>query len=196
MRTISRFTIVVTVVSFFSFLLAGCGRERGSDQVISKSNEPQPVISPRPTMQAPSPNKAGKIETLSNFESSEFFRRYSLSKGKGWKLRTGEFNNDYNMLALRDIIFGVTTLGDEVTGYGIVFYEREWLGDVELAFVFDLLRAIDSNVKLTSSVKEYIKTNAERSLFQIKEATPITFGKFKIYAGKVGPEQTISIEKV
>ena len=137
-----------------------------------------------------------RIETLDDFEGSEFFRDYKLRKGDGWKLYTGAYNNTYETSSLSDISIEVPTVENKVVGFGIVFYERDDLQESDLNFVYKLLQSVDTKVKLAPKVREYIKVNAEKRVFQIKQANPITFGKFKIYAGKVGPEQTISVEKM
>jgi len=90
----------------------------------------------------------------------------------------------------------VQTIENKVVSFGIVYYERDILSEADLNFVCQLLQSADINLNVDHKVRDYIHTNAERHVFQIKQASPITLGKLKIYAGKVGPEQTISVEKI
>jgi hypothetical protein len=181
-----------------SFLIVGCSSNDNSYKVsrnLEKTLE-SPTLKPETTEQFNS-TPSTKIETLDDFERSAFYRDYKLRKGDGWKLNTGAYNNSYETSSLSDVSIEVQTIDSKVIGFGIIFHERsqQSLQDSELNFVYKLLESIDTKVKLDSRVKEYIKTNAEKSVFQIKQATPINFGRFKIYAGKV-IEQTISIEKI
>lgn len=138
-----------------------------------------------------------RIETLSDFENSQFYRYYKFRKGLGWNLRSGGYNNDYDVLSIwPDVSLEVITVGDKVVGFGIMFYERHELQENDLEFVYRLLESIDIQVKLTDKIKKFIKRNVERYVFQIRNADSIVFNRFKIWVGKVGKEQTISIARL
>jgi hypothetical protein len=179
-----------------SFLIVGCGTNNNSyeeSKTLEKSKASP--TSELATAEQSDSISAIKIETLDDFERSEFYRDYKLRRDDKWRLTTGAYNNTYETSSLPNTAIEVQTIDNKVIGLGIIFYERDSLQDSELNFVYKLLQSIDTKSRLDSKVKEYIKNNAERNVFQIKQATPITFGKLKIYAGKVGPEQTISIVK-
>jgi hypothetical protein len=180
-----------------AFLIIGCGTNDNSHRSSANVETPKGVPSPELAKAEKSDSAPPtKIETLDDFERSEFFRDYKLRKGDGWKLNTGAYNNSYETPSLSDISIEVQTIENKVVGFGIVFYERDSLQESDLSFVYKLLQSVDTKGKLDPKIREYIKVNAEKHVFQIKQANPTTFGKFKIYAGKVGPEQTISIEKI
>jgi hypothetical protein len=180
----------VTLLIAISILFVSCSSNNRNYQIQTASTP-----EPKPTPSA-IPKTVTQIQTLDDFESSEFYRRYKLNKGRGWDLKDGAYNNTYRIAPLPDAEIEVQTKNNEVIGLGIIFSDTEQLDETDLNLVYDLLQAINLKAKLNSSVKEYIKTNAEIHVHQIKLATPITFNKLKIYAGKVGPEQTISIEKM
>lgn len=178
-------------------LIIGCGTNNKSYQPSGNVERPKGVPSP----ELANADKSGsvplsRIETLDDFERSEFYRDYKLRKEDGWKLNTGAYNNSYETSSLSNVSIEIQTIENKVIGFGIVFYERDSLREADLNFVYKLLQSINTKGKLEPKIREYIKSNAERRVFQIKEANPTTFDKFKIYAGKVGPEQTISIEKM
>jgi hypothetical protein len=180
-----------------AFLIMGCGTNDNSRQSSANVETPKGVPSPAlATAEKSDSAPPTRIETLDDFERSEFFRDYKLRKEDGWKLNTGAYNNSYETLSLSDISIEVQTIENKVVGFGIVFYERDSLQESDFNFIYKLLQSVDTKGKLDPKIREYIKINAEKHVFQIKQANPTTFGKFKIYAGKVGPEQTISIEKI
>jgi len=74
MKTIKIFALI------FGLLFISC----------NKSNDPNK------TEAAPVLTKyAGKVENLSDFETSPFFAKYNVIKKDGWKLQDGGFNNTY-----------------------------------------------------------------------------------------------------
>lgn len=177
-------------------LIAGCGTKnenRPSGNVGNSKELPSPELA---NVEKSDSTPPSRIETLNDFERSEFYRDYKLRKEDGWKLNTGAYNNTYDTSSLAHVSIEVQTIENKVVGCGIVFYERDSLQEPDLSFVYKLLQSINKKGKLDPKIRDYIKSNAEKPIFQIKQATPITVDNFKIYAGKVGPEQTISIEKI
>jgi len=178
-------------------LIIGCGTNNKSHQPpenIGNSKElPSPELA---NVEKSDSTPPSRIETLNDFERSEFYRDYKLRKEDGWKLNTEAYNNTYETSSLSHVSIEVQTIENKVVGFGIVFYERDSLQEADLNFAYKLLQSVNPKGKLDQKIRDYIKTNAEKHVFQIKEANPITFDQFKIYAGKVGPEQTISIEKM
>ncbi|MET0646404.1 MAG: hypothetical protein ABW208_07260 [Pyrinomonadaceae bacterium] len=137
---------------------------------------------------------ATKIETLADFERSSFHYTYGLVKEKGWALNTGEFNNPYKSRVIPNVTIDVPSRGDKVGHYGLSFYKRQTLSQTDLDFIYALLHSIDTTMPISTELKEYIKTNAERRVFQVTEAEPTTFSGYKVFAGKVGAEQVISLD--
>jgi len=75
-----------------------------------------------------------------------------------------------------------------------VFYYRNKLSNDDLQMVYDFLKSVDTEKDL-SEIKPYVSVNVENKVSQIMLATPTTFGSFKVYAGKVGREQIVHLEK-
>lgn len=136
------------------------------------------------------------IETLSDFEKCQFYSDYNLSNVDKIKLKGGESDYFYETSSLPDISFEVTTVGNTLSEIGIVFYERDRLQTSELNFVYKLLESLDKINEVEGRIKGYIKSNAEKNVDQIKQANPTIYSKYRIYAGKVGYDQTIRIEKL
>lgn len=136
-----------------------------------------------------------KIETIEDFKISEFYKYYKLYSNDGWELKEGGYNNVFETASIPDVSFEVVTIVNKVSEFGIIFYERGILQDIELNFVYKLLESLDKKKEVDSRIKEYIRTKAEKNISQIKQANPITFGKYRVYAGKVGSDQTIHVEK-
>ncbi|MDQ3903221.1 MAG: hypothetical protein M3247_06245 [Thermoproteota archaeon] len=179
-----------TFLIAISILFVSCSSNNRTHQIQTASTP-----DPKPTPTA-NPKTVTQIQTLDDFENCEFYRRYNLNRDRGWNLKNGGYNNTYEIPGQHNINVEVQTMKDEVMGFGLVFYEKDKLEDSDLNLIYSLLQSIDTKATISPSVKEYIKTNAEINVFQIRQAKPITFNKLKIYAGKVGPEQTISIEKI
>lgn len=192
MSQLRKYLLVAT-----GFLIIGCGTNNKSHQPSGNVGNSKELPSPElANVEKSDSTPPSRIETLDDFERSEFYRDYKLRKEDGWKLNTGAYNNTYETSSFSHVSIEVQTIENKVVGCGIVFYERDSLQEPDLTFVYKLLQSINTKGKLDPKVRDYIKSNAEKPVFQIKQANPITFDKFKIYAGKVGPEQTISIEKM
>ena len=139
-----------------------------------------------------------KIETLADFENSQFCRDFKCNKEDSWQLRSGGVNHYYNIPLGGDkynyIVVEITTENKRVTNFGLIYFNRELSGlsssDLEIAY--KLLNSIDSTRNI-SSVKKYIIQNIEKEISQINKVAPISWGSFNVYAGKIG-QQTISIE--
>jgi len=90
----------------------------------------------------------------------------------------------------------VTIENKQVTGFGLMYFDRELSGlrpgDLEIAY--KLLNSIDSTRNI-DSVKNYIIQNIEKEIFQIMQVSPISWGIFNVYTGKVG-QQIISIKRI
>lgn len=147
--------------------------------------------------QLPSPEK---IETLADFENSQFCRDFKCNEEDSWSLNSGGINHSYAQIFLGGdkynyITIEVTTKNEQVTGFGLMYFDRELSGlrsgDLEIAY--KLLNSIDSTRDI-DSIKNYIANGIEKELSQINQSSPISWGSFNIYVGKVG-QQIISIER-
>ena len=141
-----------------------------------------------------------KIETLADFENSQFCRDFKCNEEDSWQLSSGGINHSYAQILLGGdkynyITIEVTTKNNQVTGFGLMYFDRELSGlrsgDLEIAY--KLLNSIDSTRSI-DSIKNYIIQNIEKELSQINQSSPISWGPFNVYSGKVG-QQSISMEK-
>ncbi len=142
-----------------------------------------------------------KIESLADFENSQFCRDLKCNKEDSWQLRSGGIYHSYTEIFLGGdkynyISVGIATENKQATEFELMYFGRELSGlkqsDLEIAY--KLLNSIDSTRDI-NFVKNYIIKNIEKEIFQIKDVSPISWGLFNIYAGKIG-QQTISIEKI
>ncbi|CAN5393799.1 hypothetical protein BH20ACI2_BH20ACI2_16210 [soil metagenome] len=154
-----------------------------------------PPVPSKPEVGQSSSAAATTIETLADFENSEFAKTYRLRKADGWKLNTGAFNNTYETSALSGVSIEVQSVGDKVTSCDFIFDGRTTLRQADLDFAYKLVQSIDTNTAFDPQIKEYIKTNVEKKTAEIKQSKPVMVGNFQIQAGKVGPSQIISIKK-
>lgn len=154
-----------------------------------------PRVASKPEVGQPSSAAATKIETLADFENTEFAKTYRLRKADGWKLNTGAFNNTYETSALSGVSIEVQSVGDRVTGCDLIFDVRTTLSPADLDFAYKLVQSTDTNTALDPQTKEYIKTNVDKKTAEVKQSKPVVFGGFQIQAGKIGPNQIISIKK-
>lgn len=140
----------------------------------------------------------GTIKTLFDFAISPFCQKYICRKEDSWSLHSGGVNHSYRIPLDGDsynyLTIEIAVLNDQIKSFGLMYFDRETSGlregDVEIAY--NLLSSINVNENI-ELVKDYIARNIEREIFQIKQATPIAWSTFNVYAGKVG-QQTISIE--
>lgn len=158
----------------------------------------QPALAPQPVVAGSLPSKpsARASTALQAFEASAFCRQFGCQRDKSWALKTGGTNHSYSLQVDKDISVEVPTAADDsIDNYGISFYgERERLGDSELRLVDSLLKTIDANAA-TVAVRKFVRGNVERPISQIREADSTPFGQYRLWAGKVGNEQIVSIGK-
>jgi hypothetical protein len=136
----------------------------------------------------------GRIETVQDFEASLFYQAFKPLRGKSWRLRTGGVNTVYTFASQPDIDLELQTDGERVLGFGITFNtNRTMIKDDTMAFITKLLLSIDAK-HTNSKVTDYIKRNAIRDVKHIHKVRPISYGAFKVYAGRV-IAPIISIER-
>lgn len=141
-----------------------------------------------------------KIESLADFENSQFCRDLKCNKEDSWQLHSGGTNH-YYYIPLGDDKYNYITVeivieNKQAIHFGLMYYDRELSGlrsgDLEIAY--KLLNSIDSTHNI-NSVKNYIIQNIEKEIFQINKVSPTSWGSFNVYAGKIG-QQTISIDRL
>ena len=186
--------IIGGVVLLIIIMISG-----GGEESVPETSQPQ-VFQERESQNNQSQSPPEKIETLADFENSQFCRDSKCNEEDSWQLNSGGINHSYAKIPLSGdkynyITIEVTTKSEQVTGFGLMYFDRELSGlrsgDLEIAY--KLLNSIDSTRNI-DSIKNYIIQNIEKEVSQINQSSPILWGPFNIYAGKVG-QQIISIEK-
>lgn len=135
-----------------------------------------------------------QITTHSDFDHSEFCRQFHCEEKDSWPLQNGDTNHTYNT-NVDSLSVEVNTKGELVTGLGLMFLERSELSGPEFAVVESLLRSIDQTQQHGAALS-FIKQNVEKPVPQIRKAQFTTDGDFRIWAGRVGPEQGVAFERV
>lgn len=132
-----------------------------------------------------------KLETVSDFENSMFFEKYTCYNDGSWRLQNGLLNNSYGGPG---ISIDLSTSNMEIKHLGLTIYNKYYgLEEKDFNLINDLIDAFKFSGN-TNRIKSYINKNIEKSVEQIKKAIPISSGKYKIWAGKV-IQQTLVIEK-
>ena len=176
--------------------------------VVGGDSEKKESITPIQTSQTQNSQKqqiqkqpiSDKIENLTDFENSQFCKDLKCNKEDSWQLNSGGVNHSYHIPLSSDkynyITVEITIENKRATDFGLMYYDRELSGlssdDLEIAY--KLLNSIDSTRNI-DSVKNYIVQNIEKEIFQINKVSPISWGLFNVYAGKIG-QQTISIDRL
>jgi len=153
---------------------------------------PTPVDTPAPTNTPLSEGIPGVIQSLSEFEESQFCLTYHCRFDDSWSLRSGGTNNAYDIDVIPVVSVEVTTLRGAPTDFGLMFFDRGKLTSDDLQLVFSFLSSIYPGVEVDLAIKSFIEKNVEIDVFQICQAESIPFGSMRIWAGKV-LEQTVSI---
>ncbi|MEO8043004.1 MAG: hypothetical protein ABI646_10365 [Acidobacteriota bacterium] len=162
-------SLVITVIFVLALFIANSVAQPESKTTVSVTK-----MSPLKT-----------LATVNRFVASAVFRKYKLRKGKGWKLRTGEYNQQYKSLFGRAVI-EVQTVGRRITKADVLFYERGKLPDRELQFIFALTESLNKNRKLSVERRRLISTTVEKVAMNMTDNGVITINDVTIYAGNVG----------
>jgi len=131
---------------------------------------------------------------LKTLEASEFCKSYGCPKPDTWPLRDGSVNNNYKPNVRPSVSLEAPTSGGKVKSYGLVFYERRVLTPKDLEMVWSLIRSIHPGGD-TPTIKTFVQTHVAVKVEQIMQAKTTVVGPFRVWAGKVGQEQVVHIER-
>jgi hypothetical protein len=137
------------------------------------------------------PAPPGIIEA---FEQGEFCRRFSCKLDTSWDLKSGGTNYSYDISMGPPVMVEVEMKNGQLVGGGLMFMQPRPeldINDLELAYSF--LEALQPGTAVDNSIRVYVTQKAEIPVFQICEVEPITFGSTEVRAGRVGPEQVVSV---
>jgi len=132
------------------------------------------------------------LNSLSDFENSQFCKVYECKAAESWELTDGGINHTYDTNLAPVVSVEVTSLSEKPVDFGLVFYDREKLSSDDLQYIYLFLQTIQSDALIDETVKDYINQGIKNDVFQICEVDPIQFGALKIWAGKV-IHQTIHV---
>jgi len=131
---------------------------------------------------------------LKTLEASEFCKRYACQQPTTWALKGGGTNYSYKLNVRPSVSFEAPTQGDAIKSYGLSFYDRRALGAPEFEMIWALLRSIHPGGD-TAPVKQFVKSHVELKVSQIMQAKTTLAGPFRLWAGKVGQEQIVHLER-
>jgi len=181
MRRLLLILLIIGIV-----VLSGCANQSAPQEQITQQKQEIQETSKEPSV---------RIETLSDFENSDFCKTYNCIKDRSWALRSGGTNNVYDNNINPTVSFEIVSDNDNVIDAGLMFYYKTELSDDDLQIIYNFLESIDTEKDL-SAIKSYVSSNIEKKVSQIMQASPTTFSSFKVYAGKVGQEQIVHLEKI
>ena len=149
--------------------------ERGVTQATAPSGEHQAGQPPN------------KVRTQTDFEDSEFCRRYNCKESNHWELRNGEMNYSYKT-SLHNVSPEIqTNAASIVTGIGLGFYERMRLSGEDFDVISTLTRSIDhtgKHNKTMSFIEDHVETKVCDTCSVMNSGQYATDGDFRIRAGK------------
>ena len=76
-----------------------------------------------------------------------------------------------------------------------MFVGHSNLTDQDRTFIREFLRALDPGILVAPDLLAYLDSTGDRPVSQILEASPMRFGGFTVYAGSVGADATIMLER-
>jgi hypothetical protein len=168
----------------------------GSIFACGESNATRTAPPSSPAATAPKP---ADLTPLGVFTTSAFCKQYGCANHKSWALKTGATNHSYDLnlppAVPPSVGIEVPTKDERIESYGISFSDRERLDEADLQAIDALLRTIDAP-SATSAVRQFVRTNIERDAFQILKAKSTKFGRYRLWAGKVGNDQIVHIEPI
>jgi hypothetical protein len=142
------------------------------------------------------------LNTQLDFENSEFCRSYHCKEDKHWPVRSGDVNHSYNtsLSNLGVEMWDNSSRNPALTGFGLSFFDRDQLSDEDLKIITTLVRSTDQAANHDKTIT-FIKRNIEieiscRTCQLDDSANFVRDGDFRLWAGKVGTEQTIIFERV
>lgn len=182
-------TMCLCLVVFAFVVTRESPTPRPTAEPVVSTASPEMVATVAATEEATGIPERHVIQSLSDFENSEFCVAYDCVRSDSWDLRRGGVSNSYDVHVSPDVGVGVTTLDGVPTEYGLVFYDRDRLTEEDFQFLGSFLTAVHPGAEVHSStidfVVDFIEQNAESDVWQICEAQSIGFGSMRIWAGTV-----------
>jgi hypothetical protein len=132
------------------------------------------------------------LNSLGEFEASEFCIVYDCIASESWELKSGGIDHTYDINTVPTVLVEVTTINTIPVDYGLMFFDRDTLDTNDYQQIFLFLKSVQPGAIIDNTIEQYIQKNVKMDLFQICEASPIEFGLLKIWVGKIF-EQTIKV---
>jgi hypothetical protein len=132
------------------------------------------------------------LNSLIDFENSQFCTVYSCQASDIWELKSGGINHSYDINAIPMVFVEVTTINNKPVNFGLIFIDRDILDAEDYQLLFLFLKSIHPGTTIDNTLAHYIQENVEKDLFQICEANPTQFGLLKIWVGSIF-QQTIHV---
>lgn len=132
------------------------------------------------------------VQSLSEFEESQFCHTYNCRFDDSWSLRRGGITNVYDVDVSPEVGVGVSTVSGVPVDFGLMFYDRQRLSSDDHRLIYSFLSSVYPGIEVGPSIRDFIEENVETDAFQICEAKSVSFGSMRIWVGKVH-EQIVHI---
>jgi len=132
-----------------------------------------------------------QINTESDFENSEFCRQYHCKESGHWDVQGGEINHTYETTTNHVSVEVQTSASNSVTGFGLVFSERDRLAGGDFEIISALIRSVDQNAKHEKTLS-FIRANVDNRVCRTctvpGDGKQVVDGDYQIRVGKSGPD--------
>jgi hypothetical protein len=150
---------------------------------------------PMPTADATPAPTSRVLSTLTDFEHSEFCQRYACREDSQSVVRNGDTNHSYHT-NLEDVGIEVednSSRQPPLTGFGIMFFNRERLSSQDFEVINTLVRSTDqsaNHAKTTAYIAKNVETDIScRTCEMFDSPNFVSDGDFHVWAIKVFQQQ-------
>jgi len=121
------------------------------------------------------------IESVSDFEESNFCQRYLCELNSSWALSSGGTNYMYTNNIIPTVSVEVSVKVGRATHIGLMFFNRKQLTESDLQVSYDLLESVDSTADLAEA-KIYLLENVENDVPRFETVPTMIFGTYILSA--------------
>lgn len=177
----------------FTLVFGGC-QQKPVSKVDSQATTPAGQHEQLPTSTKGQPQT---LTTVTDFERSAFCVKYDCKQRDTWSLQDGSTNHSYHV-SVPHVIIELQDANNRVSGFGLIFYERERLSDDDLQFVASLFQSADTTISI-NDIMTFVRTNVETAVCSScsvpSDGRAKRYGNFEVRVGKSGLEQVIAIRR-
>jgi hypothetical protein len=131
--------------------------------------------------------RVARIITIGHFEASSFCEEYGCGDRHSYFVKD---ETDGSTLTTYKLTLANTSMEEGMKGANLAWislgmFDREQLGESDFHAIESLLRSLDSATS-SADVMRHVRATVETSVEKIREAQPTRFGRYQVWAGKVG----------